>query len=416
MLKEKSVTEYQMVVNSLTKDMAILTEREKNKDFVKDVNALADSYARYYERYNITIDLTVQENDTSKKIEVSFISSGQEYFIFVTGVLPEPFLNYQLDYYYNVTKSIMDIRNIQKILLLIGIVFSVITVFALNFILSDIFKPLDIVAKTSRKIADGHYSERIYIKEKNEVAAMAEDFNRMAEEIENQIGLLKKEVAGKQQFVDNFAHEIRTPLTSIYGYAEYMQKVALNEEEIIESAQFITEEASYMKEISNSLLELATLRYYKPIKSKISISEIFEYIDQTMKNVFTEQKIQFSYNYDIDVLEGQEDLIISLLLNLCANAVKACPPNGGIIHLEANRQGDKVVLTVTDNGHGISKENIPKVTEAFYRIDKSRSREHGGAGLGLSLCKQIADVHGADLIVESSIDNGTAIKIIFTSS
>lgn len=421
MLKEKSVAEYQMMIISLTKDIAILTEREKSKDYTKDVNALINNYAKYYEKHNITIalnklELTEPEKVASKNIEVSFITCEREYYIFITGALSEPFQNYQLDYHYNVTKSIMDMKNIQHILLFVGILFSVITMFALHFILAGIFKPLNIVAKTSKKIADGHYSERIYIKGKHEVAAMAAGFNRMAEQIEKQICLLEKESAQKQQFVDNFAHEIRTPLTSIYGYAEYLQKAALNEEEIIESAQFIIEEARHMKKISNSLLELATLRHYKPIENKISIPQLFEYIKHTMQNVLTERKIQFNYSSDTDILEGQEDLIKSLLLNLCTNAVKACPSNNGIIHLKADRLRDKVIISVTDNGCGIPEENISKVTEAFYRVDKARSREQGGAGLGLAICQQIAAVHGAKLTVESSINIGTTIKVTFTTS
>jgi signal transduction histidine kinase len=171
-----------------------------------------------------------------------------------------------------------------------------------------------------------------------------------------------------------------------------------------------------MKKLSNSLLELATLGNYKPMKGKILISELFENIHQTMKSVLAERNIHFSCHNDVDVLEGQEDLIKSLLLNLCANAVTACSTDNGTIHLSASKHEEKTVLSVTDNGCGITKENIHKVTEAFYRIDKARSREHGGAGLGLTLCKRIAEVHGADLIIESLVDTGTTIKIILTSS
>lgn len=419
MLKDKSAAEYQMMVNSFSKDITAMLERENSKANSTGINTLINSYAKYYEKYNINLtlsDLENQENALADVMELSLINNGQEYFIYVTGTLAEPFQNYQLNYYYNVTKNVQEMRSIQTILLLVGIVFSVITVLALHFILSGIFKPLNIVASTSKKIADGHYNERIEIKGRNEVAEMAADFNRMAEEIEKQFDLLEQEAEQKQQFVDNFAHEIRTPLTSIYGYAQYLQKAALSEEDIIESAQFIIDEADHMKKLSNSLLELATLRHNQLVRSKISLPLLFEHVEQSLKVILNEKNIQLNCSCRTDFLNGQEDLIKSLLLNLCTNAAKACPSGTGIIRLEAYQQDDKTVLSVSDNGYGIAEENISKVTEAFYRVDKVRSREQGGAGLGLAICRQIAAVHGAKLDIESGLDMGTAITVTFTTS
>jgi signal transduction histidine kinase len=284
----------------------------------------------------------------------------------------------------------------------------VIAALGLYYILLRIFKPLGIVANTSRKIANGNYGERIYIKGENELSSMALDFNRMAEQIEQQI-------LGKQQFIDNFAHEIRNPLTSVYGYAEYLQKTSFDEDVNIKSTQFIMDEANHMKKIANSLLELATLRNYSPVKNKISIGNLFNDVEQTLKKSLLGKNIQFICKNEIDILEGQEDLIKSLLLNLCFNAIKACTPNEGIIHLEAKKQEEKIVLSVSDNGCGISDEDIEKITEPFYRVDKARSREHGGAGLGLTLCKQIAEVHGAEIKIKSAVSAGTKIKIFFTT-
>lgn len=419
MLKEKSALEYQTIAASLAKDIAVLYAR--NNGYPEEVDSLADGYAKYYQRNNIDIELadislTAQEGSRQTDTVISIINREQESFIFITGTLPEPLQYYQLDYYNNISENMAEMRIIQNILLLICIVFAIISALALYLMLSGIFKPLDIVAKTSKKIAAGFYGERIRIKGKNEISTMAEGFNRMAEEIEKQIRLLENEAAAKQRFVDNFAHEIRTPLTSIYGYAEYMHKALLDEEEIIESAQFIMDEASHMKKIANSLLEFATLRQYTPVKNVISIPCLFEDIEQTMKKVLSGQNCQFIYNYDTESLAGQEDLIKSLLLNLCSNALKSCPPDGGIIHMEAKRQGEHVILSVRDNGCGIPEESMSKVTEPFYRVDRARSREYGGAGLGLTLCKQIAEAHGAQMVIESSSGEGTTVKIVFTNS
>jgi signal transduction histidine kinase len=343
---------------------------------------------------------------------VTLTKRDGRHFIHIAGILSEPYEFYQLDYTLDITESITEMQNIQNVLLLLSVLFSVITAIALYFILSAVFKPLGIVAKASWKIADGQYGERIYIKGKGELSSMATAFNRMADEVEKQIGLLEEESAAKQQFVDNFAHEIRTPLTSIYGYAELLQKATLDESEIIESAQYIINEAGHMNKISNSLLELATLRNYTPIKEPILVSQLFEDIRRSMENTLCENGVQLICQSGDDVLEGQEDLIISLMINLCSNALKACSFGAGIIRLTA----EKNIISVSDNGCGVPEEILSKITEPFYRVDKARSREQGGAGLGLALCRQIAEAHNAEMIVESSLGEGTIVKVTFTTS
>jgi len=420
MLKEKSMGEYHSISATLAKDIAVLTGRSEG-DHIDSVKALANGYIQYYRRYNIEIDLTDlslsgQTESAFANTEISFIQQGRQHFLYVTGALPEPFSFYRLDYYLDITKNVTDMQNIQRTLLAFAVAFSVLTAIALYFILSSIFKPLRIVADTSRKIADGQYSERLVVKGENELSSMALSFNRMAEEIEKQILALEEEAVGKQQFADNLAHEIRTPLTSIQGYAEYIQKASLSEEEIVESAQYIMDESKHMNDIANSLLALATLRNYTPIKSKLSIAYLFDEISRSMDKALREHNAQLVCRSDADVLYGQEDLVKSLLLNLCSNALQSCSANDGVIHLVAKNQGDAIMLSVTDNGCGIPKDHIAKITEPFFRVDKARSRGQGGAGLGLTLCKQIAEAHGAIMDIESVVGEGTAVNIIFTSS
>ena len=418
--KEKSIGEYHAISATLAKDIAVLHGRgEGGKS--DSVNALINGYTQYYRRHNIEIEFTdlsfsQQNRNDFVHAEIALIQQGQKFLMYVTGALPEPFSFYQLDYYLDMTKNVTDMQNIQKTLLVFAVVFSVLTAIALYFILSGIFKPLSIVADTSRKIADGQYSERLMVKGKNELSSMALSFNRMAEEIEKQMIALADEALGKQQFADNLAHEIRTPLTSIYGYAEYMQKAALSEEEVIESAQYIMDEAGHMNKIANSLLELATLRNYTPIKSKLSIAQLFDDISRSVDKALRERNVQLVCRSDADVLYGQEDLLKSLLVNLCTNAIHACSAQDGVIRLAAENQGEKIILSVTDNGRGIPKDSLAKVVEPFYRVDKARSRAQGGAGLGLTLCKQIAEAHGAIMDIESLVGEGTTVGITFTSS
>jgi len=146
------------------------------------------------------------------------------------------------------------------------------------------------------------------------------------------------------------------------------------------------------------------------------MAELFSDISKVLENILRANETEFEFYSNDTVIQGQEDLIRSLLLNLCNNSIKACEKGKGKIWLEAANHDGYVSISLTDNGCGIPEESISKVCEPFYRVDKSRSREHGGAGLGLTLCNQIAQVHNAKMFVESVEGKGTIIKINFTTS
>jgi len=424
MLTDKSAGQFQAIVHTLTRDVAVMWGRGDwhHTTFSEAVAERVRGYNNYYSRQNIRLSIRdFSFVDYSPPEPALFFSNyeGGGYRIIAMDFLPEPFGNFLLEYSWDVTSDVEGMREIQNILLITVGGFSIVAAFALYFILSSIFKPLNIIAKASRKIADGQFGERIQVRGKNELAQVAIDFNTMAKRIEGQIVYLEEEAKNKQQFVDNFAHEIRTPLTSIYGYAEYMQKAALNEEEIIESATYIMDESRHMKNIANSLLELATLRDYVPVKSKISVSTLFDDIMQSMYKPMLESNVRLFCENDNDsnIIIGQEDLIKSLLINLCNNAMKACEPKKGIIEVEAIKQPKSIKMTVTDNGCGIPEDDLLKIFEPFYRLDKSRNRilASGGVGLGLTLCQRIVDVHNAHMTIKSKVDKGTTVEIIFTT-
>lgn len=416
MLREKSEAEFRTIAASLAKDIAVLSGRNLGfLDFEESVHDLTDGYSRYYQKNNISLELENVSDAAEPKTEFIFATEGQKHFLLISGELSGSFQYYRLNYSCDISQNISDLERVQNILLLLAVIFSAITALALYIILSKIFKPLGIVSRISRKIADGQYNERINVKGRNELSSMAENFNRMATEIEKQIHLLEEEVSQKQQFVDNFAHEIRTPLTSIYGYAEYMQKARLNEEELIESAQSILNEAGYMRKISDSLLELAMLRQYTMRKQRVSLPQLLDGAAQSLRGLMPEKQTEIICVCEANVLLGQEDLLRSLLLNLGVNAIKACPSVGGVIRLEAKEEAQHVALAVTDNGCGIPEESISRVTEPFYRVDKARSRETGGVGLGLALCLQIVSAHDAQMRIDSKPGHGTRVEIIFTT-
>ena len=416
LLREKSIREYQSLTATLTRDMAILYQRSSN--FHEALKGLIAGYNRYYSQNNILLTLTWEPDQAteSSSFHLNFHDTEQGHYLYLVGGLPEPFQEFQLRYEVDITENIETLEGIQNQLLFIAIIASIVAVFVLYFLFAFIFKPLKLVAESSRKIANGNYEERIEIKGENELSEVALDFNQMALKVKEQIETLEAEAEAKQQFVDNFSHEIRTPLTAILGYAEFIQKTSVTENQMMDLMQYIIDESIHMQNLGNLLLELATLRHYTPIKKELSLSKVFEEVSQSMKKDLSEKNVQLICEANVDYFEGQEDLIKSLLINLVSNALKVCLPEVGKIMIKSNSIEGGIQLTILDNGCGISDSDISKIREPFYRIDKARNRKDGGAGLGLTLCDQIVKIHQGEMSFESELGIGTEIKITFLSS
>jgi len=440
MLREKAAREFQTISLSLARDMAAIFARfPGGYRYHMATNELFVGYVHYYRQNNIELYLTrmytavdghandsdylehdnlASSNDYTENtnyIVISFVQEKGSHFIYISGVLPlsSPLMNYQLLYILDISSNIDDMQGIQHFLWITSIVVSLVAAVLLYAVLLKIFKPLGVVTSAAQQIADGQYGNKLIVKGQNELASVAVAFNRMSQEIESQITQLEDDAERKQQFVDNFAHEIRTPLTSIYGYAEYLQKANLTEGELLESAGYIMAEADHMKNVANSLLELATLRNYKPEVNQIYIPELFVDIQQCLEKPLQERNVQMQTTVLTKYIMGQHDLIKSLILNLCNNAIASCDSDTGIVHLCATTEGQNVVIAIEDNGCGIPSDKLPKLTEPFFRIDKARSRDNGGTGLGLALVKQIADVHQAKMTIDSIEGVGTDVRLIF---
>ena len=415
-IREQSTIEFERIASTIEREVNSVYERGLGQ---VAIDSLLTSHINFHRNHNVII--TIEPLESTIENQVSFTSALQtdahaEYVFQIQNSVTTSWGDFLLTVTFDVTENIHELRAIQQILLHLFIFFSLVATIILYVILNKIFKPLEIVTESAQKIADGKYDDRIDIQGKNELATMANHFNQMAFEIKKRIQLLEEESERKQHFMDNLAHEIRTPLTSIYGYAEYMQKANLNEEEKIEVTSYVMADAMYMKKITNSMLELAALRNHIIKKEAIPIDELFNQIATTLEILFQEYQVELNIQPLDEIIMGQEDLIRSLILNLCVNAAKACESNKGCVVLSAEKEGEHLVLAVTDNGSGIAPEEIEKITEPFYQVDKARNRADGGIGLGLTLCKEIAQLHHARFVIESTLNIGTTVKVIFTTS
>ena len=218
----------------------------------------------------------------------------------------------------------------------------------------------------------------------------------------------------RQDFTANVSHELKTPLTSISGYAELIETGIAKPEDVPGFAQKIHGEASRMIQLVNDILQLSSLDNASETSSMPEM-EVVDLLD-VVKECVERQKLNARHAYitltylgESAPVRGNRNLLDELCQNLCDNAIRYNRPGGKVQIVTACTRDGHCSLTVTDNGIGIPRESQSSVFERFYRVDKSRSKATGGTGLGLAIVKHIALIHGARIKLESQVDVGTTI-------
>ena len=274
--------------------------------------------------------------------------------------------------------------------------------------------PIIRLDRMAEKIAEGRYEFRSHNKSRDEVGSLARSFNRMADRLVDQMEAKALEAKQKEDFTAAFAHELKTPLTSIIGYADMLNSVDLTEAERREAYFYIYSQGKRLESLSHKLLELFSMERGVEDFRQVNMKSLEENIRTTMRPVFKNRGIRSKINMDRGMVWGDEELLLSLFYNLLDNAMKAMDKEGeSFILLRGTALKEGYEVKVVDNGRGIPKEEIGRITEAFYMVDKSRSRKEGGAGIGMALCQKIAQLHGAELKIDSNLGEGTVIQIRF---
>lgn len=271
-------------------------------------------------------------------------------------------------------------------------------------------RPLTSLAKTARQIAGGDYSMRADVHTKDEIGALAGDFNLMAEAVEARIAELMETAERQRLFIGGVTHEFKTPLTALLLHARMLRRANMMEEERDNSLAHIESQCAWLERLVQTLLKLITLEQAILVEN-VSVAALFEWVRQSTQQALADKGVALIMRCDADTLPMNADLMQSLLINLVDNAAKAYDADAQNKTVTLSCYGN--VLEVKDYGRGIPKESMERIFEPFYMVDKSRSKKAGGSGLGLALVKQIADVHGARLEVESTLGSGTAVRMVF---
>lgn len=419
--REKVLSEHYMISSTLLGDMQAVEKR--GGDVRASMESLAGTYLRYSRNRGNELAVACGEEwiccggdispaKTPGEILSREAASDRIVFIEKTpvpklciyGRFPAPYQDYGLFYSADLGEALQSWRQMKNTLFFVSAAVTLLLALFLIQFLDILFRPLREISVASRVIAGGDYHARLRVRGKDEIAVMADNFNRMAGQVESHIKLLQDTADEKQRFIDNFAHELRTPLTAVYGYAEYIQRASLTEEEKFECTEFILSECRRLQNMAYQLLDMAALREMET--EDCPVGELFSRVSEIMQVKAAEKGIALTFEEHREEIAGNPDLLITLLTNLIDNGLKASP-SGTAVKIRAEGRGDFLMLEVTDQGIGMTKEQLSRIKEAFYRVDKSRSRGAGGAGLGLAICERIVQLHRGKLEFCSVPGEGT---------
>ncbi|MBC8468172.1 MAG: HAMP domain-containing protein [Planctomycetes bacterium] len=309
----------------------------------------------------------------------------------------------------------LQIQLIYRVVLL-GAIVAVVIAFTVAYFLSrSITFPISRMQEAAQRIAKGDFSRKVNIKSKDELGDLAKSLNIMAAELQQKMDNLKRMDRVRTDFVANVSHELKTPLTLIKGYIETLEDRAIDDKE--KARKFISiikEHASRLENIIEDLLSLSELELSKDCLNRTEFD---------MKKLIDEVALSFGYaidtkrhEFNIDQqgddfrIRADRDKIGQVIVNLIDNAIKYTN-EAGQINILLHEQQNEITITIRDNGIGIPKEDVDRVFERFYRVDKARSRELGGTGLGLGIAKHIVLAHNGEISIESRINKGTKVLI-----
>ena len=283
----------------------------------------------------------------------------------------------------------------------------------LRFMARRALKPISRIIDTAREIGQGQeLSKRIpVLKIKDELGQLALTFNEMMNRLENSFAQMR-------QFSSDASHELRTPLTVLKGQNELILSKQRKPEEYQEVISSNLEEINYMSKVLEDLFVLSKSDEnqvnldYKPVDLRALVEEVCKHAEilAEEKNI----KIIIAFLEPIEI-KGDEVRLRQMVWNVLQNGIKYTQ-QGGELKISLQNEGDFALLTIQDTGIGIPEEDLPLIFNRFYRVDKARTRDEGGSGLGLSICRQIAEAHKGKIEVESKLGVGTRFKIRLPNS
>lgn len=412
--KKKAETDCYFICQNLERDFSILEHNGRYRENV--VELLVENYQDYYKKQNLMISLEKTGENEAPVLRSKVSGGGKRAEIYVEQNLGSPYQAYRIFY----QKRLLDFEEVWRMLkgmfAAVSLVMSVLLCLILYVFMRRMLKPLGRLNEGVARIAAGEYGKTNARRNqsfwtRDEISELSRNVNKMSETIQFQIETLKDENDKKQQLMDNMAHELKTPLTSIYGYAQYLRYAKATEEERREGLMYIMEESGRLARMSETML---TMRLYEKEErklEKVSLQVVAARLQKILAGKLQEKNLTIRMEFEEETVFAEETLVIGLFQNLLENAIRASNEGDEVV-FRSFCENDKQVFEVIDYGIGMEEAELERITEAFYRVDKARSRKDGGVGLGLSIVDLIVKRLGGAMAFTSAPGKGTKATVI----
>ena len=285
-----------------------------------------------------------------------------------------------------------------------AIVFTAIAALLGFYSIRKLLMPLQKLHSAVVQMTTGDYAARVDVASKDEIGQLSNAFNKMAQTIQ-------QEDEAQKVFLATVSHELRTPISYVKGYSEAIQQQMITGEQAQEAIDVIAQEASRMERLTNDLMQLARKEQRVDEFGPIVLTECIRDVVQLMAIPLRNKQIELQTSLDDSlIIEGDETQLKQVFINILENAIRYSNAQS-FIRIHAYEQQHYAVIEIEDAGIGIEQQHLEHITERFYRVNKARSREDGGSGLGLSIVQQIINAHDGKLHIASEVNKGTTVTV-----
>ena len=325
-------------------------------------------------------------NDVKNTVGVPFTMSEEQYGLFLRP------------------NNKLLFSDIHMILAWFFVAVTVVSISGVILFAKHLIKPITRLTEATREITRENFLYPLKIDRNDELGQLAESFNNMQRQLQHND-------EARKSFINNVSHDFQSPLMNIRGYAELLMSQNVSEHELKEYLQIINHESNRVSNLTKQLLLLTSLdqKAYPMMRSEVQLDE---QIKQTIRRYqwrLQEKEIEVSYKLSPIRMKVDVELISNVWDNLITNAIKY-NAHGGNIWMSLSKSEASITIIVKDSGIGMSKKDMTQIFDRFYRVDSSR--KSGGTGLGLSIVKQVIDLHGGEIKVDSEVGVGTTFTII----
>lgn len=397
-----------------TRETAIQTlEQQATDDYLAGLMLLDQEEKAVWNQLPAGVVPPTAEDDSLTQCQLQAGDTAGEWYLVCSMPLTLESGEYRLVAAYSVgdLQRDLNLQALRSVGLSLGI--SLLAAVLLLLLVRRLLRPLGALRENARSIAGGNYDQRLDIRSQDELADLAQDMNALAQAVQERVEQLEQVAEERRVFVGNLAHEMKTPLTSIMGYADllYLPKT-VSDPQRVEYSGIILEEAKRLRSLSAKLLELLTVGSVNLTFEPTPLDQVVGEVAVSLEPLLAQTQLTLSCSCPPLSIAMDRELFKSLLYNLLDNARKASP-TGGRLSFTAQAEGEKAVLKIRDWGQGIPPEELEKICQPFYMVDKSRSRKAGGAGLGLALCQAIVVAHQGTMEFWSQEGEGTQVTLTF---